>query len=184
MYSRTIVIFVSTVMLTGCTGANQNEHVSSPVEELKDMKKTYVVASPYSGRLFKDGKPVVNVKLIHELRWTQHDEEPMIRELQTDNDGYFEVDGFSVELELSPFQEFNGRSYIYAKGEEATGFENGPDYFMTISRGDLEEGAEFGDQPVGMRCELTSSSQGFDLNGAIGSTKCTWSNMYKSELFQ
>ena len=147
------------------------------------MKKPYVVASPYRGQLLRNGKPVANQKVINELRWTSRDDNPMLREIMTDEEGFFEVEEYTVELDLGIFQEFSGASRLYVEGEKSSGFEGMPGYFMSISRRDSELGKEFGEAPINMKCELTNELENFDLTRGLGRSKCTWDNMYESPLF-
>ena len=148
------------------------------------MKKPYVVASPYRGQLLRNGEPVANQKVINELRWTGREKDPMLREIMTDEAGFFEVEEYTVELDLGIFQEFSGASRLYVEGEKSSEFEGMPGYFMAISRRDIGLGEEFGEAPQDMQCELTGELESFELKRANGLTKCSWGNMYESELFK
>lgn len=168
------------MVLAATAGCNRNDRkVERQISDFS-MKKTHVVASPFKGRLLKDGKPVRNRKLIHELRWTTRDDDPLIKEIITDSEGYFTVEEYSVELDLGMFQEFIGYSWIYAAGDQ-TADDGEPDYFMTISRTDFDSGEEFGEPPENMTCELNSELEGFHLVHGVGMTKCRWDNMYIEE---
>ena len=177
--SKLITIVLVCSALIACSGAQQEADTEKPMERF-DMKKTYVVASPYSGQLLKNGEPIANQKLINELRWNGQDS-PTLRELSTDDNGSFSVPLFEVDLELGMFDEFSGKSRLYLSGDVEDGR---PNYIMSIARFNNEAGAEFGQPPINMRCELTAETQGFDLPTGLGRSKCTWDNMYESELLK
>lgn len=180
---KLILVALTNLTLLGCSGAQQDNKSQKTLEK-NSMNKSYVVASPYRGQLLRNGEPVTNQKIINELRWNGRDKDPMLREIVTDDQGFFEVAEYLVELDLGMFEEFTGTSRVYIEGEESIGFQGMPDYFMSISRGDFESGEEFGEPPENMICETTTELGGFDLKTGIGSTKCIWDNMYKSELFK
>ena len=118
------------------------------------------------------------------MRWTGRENDAFLREIMTDEEGFFEVEEYTVELDLGMFQEFTGRSHLYLNAKTGPGTESDRDYLMRISRGDFESGYEFGEPPEDMQCEIKNELRGFDLQTGIGRTKCVWNNMYRSNLFR
>ena len=143
------------------------------------MVETYVVASPYKGRLLKAGKPVANQVLINELRWTGKND-PLVREITTDGSGFFEVAPYTVDLDLGVLDEFSGSSYLYLSEDSRVNGEE-PDYIMVVSRRDGELGSEFGEDPLNMVCELTADFESFEADRALAGGKCRWDNMMQKE---
>ena len=181
--AKLLTVSILCTMFASCSDAQRSVDRQEQSHN-NAMKKSYVVASPYRGQLLRNGEPVANQKVINELRWTGRDDNPMLREIMTDEEGFFEVKEYTVELDLGMFEEFTGRSHLYLNAKTGPGTESDRDYLMRISRGDFESGYEFGEPPEDMQCEINNELRGFDLQTGIGRTKCVWNNMYRSDLFR
>jgi hypothetical protein len=82
----------------------------------KKELKNYYISSPLQGQLVKDGKPMVNTKIIRKLRWNDNDE-GIWDEIFTDENGYFDIPAHQEKLALSTMTEFVGSITLFAEQE-------------------------------------------------------------------
>ena len=109
------------LILLGCSGESASEQkMDNKIEEESRVlglfgskeTKNYVIASPLSGVLVKDGKPLANTKIIRRLTWNGN-EEGTVSEFTTDAEGYFTIPVHEETLTLNTMTEFVASSTLY-----------------------------------------------------------------------
>ncbi|WP_051083128.1 DUF6795 domain-containing protein [Teredinibacter turnerae] len=135
---------------------------------------SYVISSPLSGLLQKDGKPLPKTKIIRRLRWNSN-EDGIEQEFYSDENGYFDLPAHEETLEIPALVQFVAKTDLYAiiDGER--------DQFWFSSKMDKDMDSEFESTPLGVVCDLESEEFGVNINGGLCLTKCVWENMPKED---
>lgn len=78
----------------------------------KNDEEKYVISSPLSGVLVREGKPLVNSKIVRRLSWSGN-EQGVVDEFYTDGEGNFTIPVHEENLSLGKLTEFVGTITLY-----------------------------------------------------------------------
>lgn len=132
---------------------------------LFDIGKTCVF-SEVKARLYKNGEPLRNVKVIRRWEWNQLESDSTT----TDDKGYFEFPAvFEKSVSrLLPVELVIAQGLYVIDGDEEQ-------KIWSNSKREPEENAEFGGKPFDLVCELTDEMKIYKDFGTRMRTLCTWS---------
>lgn len=139
--------------------------IEAKAMSLFDVGKTCVF-SEVKVRLFKDGEPLKNVKVIRRWEWNELKEDSTV----SDDSGYFEFPAvFEKSVSrLLPMELVIAQGlYVVENGEEQKIWSN--------SKREPEENAEFDGKAIDLVCEMTNEMKIYKDFGSRMRTLCTWS---------
>lgn len=129
--------------------------------------ESYVIASPLAGVLVRDGVPVKNAVLLRRLTWSGN-EDGILQEFTTDDQGNFSLPAFEQELKLSFLVQFVGKSKIYFERED-------PDHLIWYApKFSGEMYSEMGGPLKDVVCDLASPKGAVDIGTWRVLTRCSW----------
>ncbi|WP_018014964.1 DUF6795 domain-containing protein [Teredinibacter turnerae] len=127
----------------------------------------YVISSPLSGLLQKDGRPLANSKIIRLLRWNSN-EDGIEQAFYSDENGYFDLPAHEETLEIPALVQFVAKTDLYAivDGER--------DQFWFSRKMDKGINSEFERRPAGLVCELANDMTWIESSGGLCGCTCNW----------
>jgi PBP1b-binding outer membrane lipoprotein LpoB len=176
----TLSIILSIVLLNTCSGENSQQ--VNAVQKTKNKEtnvfrlfgsketKNYVIASPLSGILMKDGIPLANTKIIRRLTWNGN-EEGVVDEFVTDDKGAFSIPVHEKMLTLNTMTEFVASNMLYVSEE------NDNTLFWYSPKREEELYSDTGGLLNEMICEVNNEAERVNVTDSGVLTKCTWKNM-------
>jgi hypothetical protein len=133
--------------------------------------QTYVIFSPMHGLLMQEGKPLAHSKIIRRLRWNGSDEEGLLEEFVTDEQGKFLLPAHDEQLSIGMFDQFVAKAYI----EVELGNEINEIWYSTKFEPEIY--AETGGPLEGLVCDIATKRSTFRIGLSKISTNCRWDNM-------
>lgn len=130
--------------------------------------KSYVIASPMEGVLLKDGKPLPRAKIIRTLKWNGN-EEGLITEHYTDDEGKFSLPIHKEELALGILDQFVGKMMLDV--------ELGGKVYELWYNSTFSEGDESGGPIEGLVCDIGTPEVVFNIGINKFMTRCRWAGM-------
>lgn len=172
-----LILFVA--ILTGCgadTQADSETH-KDPGMFGKQPEQTYVISSPLHGVLIQDGKPLANTKIIRQLWWNGN-EEGLLQEFHTDEQGRFYLPLHEEQLSLGKLTQFACSAYIAAEvnGQRIDLWYNDKYEKQLYAETD-------GHQIDDLKCDLSYEEIAVKAGISRISTKCRWTNMPEESEF-
>jgi len=178
---KILICILSFTLLLGCSGESTSQdrviekETSSKESNVlgifgKKEEKSYVISSPLEGILVKDGKPLVNTKIIRRLRWNGN-EEGVVDEHITDETGYFSLPVYEEVLSLSAMTEFVGSVELFAIEESDNNF------FWYSPKRTKDLYSETNGPLTGVICDINNEEERVDVTHLGVLTKCRWDNM-------
>ena len=122
----------------------------------------------------KNGKPVVNARIIRKLRWNGN-EDGITQEFNTDETGFFSLPAHEETLSLGALEQFVGKTNIDVDNDGT--MEN--IWFSAKTSPDLN--SEYETPPRELVCDLNNADIGVSINFGTCLTKCRWANMPEEE---
>lgn len=168
--SKALLIFI--FLLTGCGSDKSlnNEHDKEPEMFFKEKKENYVIFSPLEGVLMQGGKPLPNTKIIRKLRWNGN-EEGLVEEFLTDNNGNFSLPIHEEELSLNMLSQFVGKADLEFETEAER------DYIWSSGKFSAEIFTETAGEISGLVCDIEAEEIAVPMSPLPILTKCRWKNM-------
>lgn len=136
----------------------------------KKSTQTYVIFSPMQGVLLQDGKPLANTKIIRKLAWNGN-EDGVVEEFVTDENGYFSLPVYEQELSLGMLNQFVGKADL----EFETPTQR--DYLWTSSKFFPEIFAETDGELEDLVCDIASEEIAVPMGPTSILTRCRWKNI-------
>ncbi|WP_158681522.1 DUF6795 domain-containing protein [Microbulbifer pacificus] len=171
-----LVVGISSIW--NCSADSGAAMVSVKEKEMlsKTKEETYVIASPLSGVLLRDGKPMANTRLLRRLTWNGN-EEGLLQAFSTDADGRFELPVHEEGLSLNFMTQFVAKSTVYVASEAD---ENMIWYSSKLTP---ELNSEIENPVVGLTCDMADDEvivHGRDSSVPNIMTRCRWNSMKKA----
>lgn len=165
------------LLMAGCTEkpvANpQPERESSMFTQAE--KKKYVISSPLEGVLMNGDQPLSNATITRRLRWNGN-EEGLVQNFTTDEQGRFSLPVHEEELILGMFNQFVAKTDMSVEID-------GVNYDIWYStKFEPEVFAETGSQAQELVCDIAAVEVTVRPGISKISTICRWKNMPASEL--
>jgi hypothetical protein len=166
-----VMIFVA--FLSGCSAdtSPNTEPDKEPKMFGKNSTQTYVIFSPMQGVLMQDGKPLSHTKIIRRLRWNGNDDEGLVEEFMTDEQGKFSLPAHDEQLSIGMLGQFVAKAYI----EVELGNEINEIWYSTKFEPEIY--AETGGPLEGLVCDIATERSTFRIGLSKISTNCRWDNM-------
>lgn len=118
----------------------------------------------------QNGKPLPKAKIIRRLRWNGN-EEGLIEEFSTDDQGRFSLPVHEEELSLGMLGQFVGKVDLEVETE------NGTDYLWTSSKFFPEIYTETGGKISDLVCDIEAEEIAVPMGPTSILTRCRWKNM-------
>ncbi|TLM77030.1 DUF6795 domain-containing protein [Microbulbifer harenosus] len=175
---RWFFLLVGISSIWNCSADSGAAMVSVKEKEMfgKVKEETYVIASPLSGVLLRDGKPMPNARLLRRLTWNGN-EEGVVQEFRTDEEGRFELPVHEEGLSLNFLTQFVAKSTVYVASEAD---ENMIWYSSKLTP---ELNSEIENPVVGLTCDMADDEvivHGRESSVPNIMTRCRWSSMKKA----
>ena len=167
------------ITLLGCTGESASEQPLQSIQKEESSvfglfgskeTKNYVIASPLSGVLVQDGKPLVHTKIIRRLTWNGN-EAGVVDEFTTDEKGAFSIPVYEKELTLNTMTEFVAAFKLYAREEKLENF------FWYSPKRDEDLYSDTGGILDEMICDINNEEDRVNVTSSGVLTKCKWKGM-------
>ncbi len=170
-----LTILLSTL---GC-GEEKDDTMLKPFLK-KTEEKTYVIFSPLSGVLMKEGQPLANTKIIRKLTWNAN-EEGVIEEFYTDEQGRFDIPQYDAAFKMGVLTEFVASQYLSIEPNAKD------DIFWVATNRSGEVFAELGYQPEDLICDVSFERKIPEENmkdtSGLMATKCQWKRSINEKEF-
>lgn len=169
---RWVFLVVGISSIWNCSADSGAAMVSVKEKEMsgKEKEETYVIASPLSGVLLRDGKPMANTRLLRRLTWNGN-EEGILQEFRTDAEGRFELPVHEEGLSLNFLTQFVSHSEVYVE-------EVSDEHLVWYSPKLMPEMyGETGGELKELRCDLSSEERVVNMEYSNLLTKCRWVGM-------
>jgi len=137
----------------------------------KSSKQNYVIFSPMQGVLMEGGKPLPKTKITRKLRWNGNDDEGLVEEFITDDQGHFSLPIHEEELSLGMLSQF------VAKADLELETKTGKEYLWTSSKFYPEIFTETLGEVRELICDLKYEEVAVPMGPTSILTKCRWKNM-------
>jgi hypothetical protein len=166
-----VMIFVA--FLSGCSAdtSSNTEPDKEPTMIGKNSTQTYVIFSPMQGLLLQDGKPLSHTKIIRRLRWNGNDEEGLVEEFVSDDQGRFSLPVHEEQLSIGMLGQFVAKAYLEV--------ELGSDVkeFWYSTKFEPEIYAETNGPLQGLVCDITTERSTLRVGLSKIYTNCRWDNI-------
>ena len=175
---------LSFIVLMGCSGestsnegksnktVNETANKESTVLGIfgKKDKENYVVSSPLNGFLVREGKALVNTKVIRRLSWSGN-EEGIVDEFVTDDKGYFDIPVHEELLTLGKLTEFVGTITLYVDSI------NDDNFFYHSSKRSAEIYSDTKEPLAELVCDMAQEEALVDISRVGIFSRCKWKGM-------
>lgn len=169
---KVITLALLCLLMAGCT----EKTVTNPQPEreasmfTQTEKKKYVIASPLDGVLMNGDQPLSNTTITRRLRWNGN-EEGLVQNFTTDEQGRFSLPVHEEELALGIFNQFVAKIELIVNGDDVIWYGNKmfPEIY-TETNGPVQ----------GLVCDLSSEETTVFRGGSVVPnilTRCRWKNM-------
>lgn len=125
-----------------------------------------VLFSPLEGKLTFEGQPVADAEIKLWIRW--EDQEGKTYTYTTDNHGWFSIPEHTATYKQSAL------SRLVVVQKISVNYKGSDHLIWNLSKMNGEKFGELGENPVNLRCELTSELQTFRTDNTLGGIACTW----------
>ncbi|MEQ3632314.1 MULTISPECIES: DUF6795 domain-containing protein [Thalassolituus] len=162
---------------SGCSDENtsliQNQKENNMFGFGNKSEERHVTSSPIEGRIFENGIPVSNARIVRKVR-SNINQDWVLEEFKTDDNGYFNLPIKEEVYSLGLTQFVSATQIDIEINGQLVNF-----WYSNNSRGHLY--SEFGGAALeNLICELTNEEIIINGDGYGILTKCLWSNMPKT----
>ncbi|MFP6845111.1 MAG: DUF6795 domain-containing protein [Thalassolituus sp.] len=159
---------------SGCSDENtsliQNQKENNMFGFGNKSEERHVTSSPIEGRIFENGIPVSNARIVRKVRSNKH-QDWVVEEFNTDESGFFSLPTREETYSLGLTQFVSATQIDVEINGTLINF-----WYSNNSRGRLY--SEFGGAALeNLICELTNEEIIINGDGYGILAKCTWSNM-------
>lgn len=137
--------------------------------------QTIIISTPLEGTLLQNGKPLGKTKIFRKLEWDSNDEEGVVQEFMTDEDGKFALPAYEEVLSTPKIGQFVGYTEIYIEqdGEQIS--------ILNFAKMNKVSKEIFPETPRNMVCDITSPEAPVEIDHGLCMTKCRWDNMPEAQ---
>ncbi len=182
---KLLISLLSFIILLGCSGESTSQ---DRITEENSSKKTankesqmlglfgkkdvenYVISSPLSGVLVREGKPLTNTKIIRRLSWSGNDE-GFVDEFITNDKGYFDIPMHEELLTIGKLTEFVGTLTLYIESIDDDNF------FYHSSKRSPEIYSDTKEPLQELVCDMAQEEALVDISRVGIFSRCKWKGM-------
>jgi hypothetical protein len=182
---KKLIGLLSFIILLGCSGesaqqdritegnySKETANKESSVLGLfgKSDAEKYVISSPLNGVLVREGKALINTKIIRRLSWSGNDE-GVIDEFITDDKGYFDIPVHEEMLVMGKLTEFVGTVTLYVESIDDDNF------FYHSSKRSAEIYSDTLEPLEELMCDMAQDEALVDISRVGIFSRCKWKGM-------
>ena len=186
---KLLISLLSFVMLLGCSGESTSQNniaeESLPKVVIKETSnkesgmlgifgkkgtEKYVISSPLTGVLVKNGQALTNTKIIRRLSWSGN-EEGTIDEFFTDGEGDFTIPVYEEMLAIGKLTEFVGTITLYIDSVDDDNF------FYHSSKRSAEIYSDTKAPLEELVCDVAHDEALVDISRVGIFSRCKWKGM-------
>jgi len=178
---KILISLLGVIILIGCSGESssqdrvtENEKSNKELNVLgvfgKSDAEKYVIASPLNGVLVREGKALINTKIIRRLSWSGNDE-GIEDEFITDDKGYFDIPVYEEMLTIGKLTEFVGTVTLYIESIDDENF------FYHSSKRSAEIYSDTLEPLKELVCDMAQDEALVDISRVGIFSRCKWTDM-------